>query len=149
MSDLRSIQLYLAGLFGDAPDRSLIEIRWRRGEGMGRQFFAVTRRHAAASAIAQRAASTDVYVGVLPRRRRGGGRDDLVAAASVLWADCDTAEAIAALRTFTPAPSLVIASGTDGHRHAYWLLAAPVSIDDIEQRQPRDRSCTPRRPRLC
>lgn len=137
MSDRAHIDRYLAALFGDALGGSLIEVRWRDGARMGRAFLDVAERERAASLIARRAASTDVYVGVLSRRRRGGGRDDLVDAGAVLWADCDTPEAVGRMHDFAAVPSLVVASGTGNNRHAYWLLASAVPLDVIEDANHR------------
>ena len=99
---------------------------------MRRDFYGVDELAAAASEIAHLADDTDVFFGVLPRRRHGGGRSDLVPAGRVLWADCDTVAAAVALRAFSPQPSMVIASGSRGHRHAYWLLREPAAISVIE-----------------
>jgi hypothetical protein len=133
MSEHRSIERYLAALFGYAPPRSLIEIRWRTQSGMSRLFFDVSERDGAASDIVRRSACTDVYVGVIPRHRRGGGRNHLVSEARVVWADCDTPASVTALHRFPIRPSIVMASGTADHRHAYWLLADPVGLDEVEQ----------------
>ncbi len=40
---------------------------------------------------------------------------------SVVWADCDTSTSVAALASFEPSPSMVVASGSDQHLHAYWF----------------------------
>lgn len=132
MSESKDIERYLAVIFADAPAHSLIELRWRIPVGMAHEFVGADRTSAVAEAILRRARNTDVYVGVLPRRRRGGGRADLVETGSVLWADCDSAAAVSALSQFAPQPGVLIASGSDERRHAYWLLAEPVSLDDIE-----------------
>lgn len=125
-------EAFLHALFSEAPEASYVELRWRRGGGMRRAFHHVDELAAAASEIARLAHETDVYVGVLPRRRRGGGRNDLVPVGRVLWVDCDTAVAAAALRTFSPPPSIVIASGSRAHRHAYWLLQEAAAVGMIE-----------------
>jgi len=78
-----------------------------------------------------------VFVGVLARRRHGGRRRDVVERASVLWVDCDTAEAVASLEAFRPAASMVVASGGPRRRHAYWLLAESVAVEAIEQANRR------------
>ena len=75
---------------------------------------------------------TDVYVGCAPRRRRHGGRD-AVEQASVLWADCDGEDAVAAVRDFDPAPPVLITSGTGSNCHAYWPLMSPLVRDEVER----------------
>jgi hypothetical protein len=79
---------------------------------------------------------TDVYVGCAPRTRRHGGRD-AVERAFVLWADCDGEDAVAALRDFEPAPSIVVASGTGSNRHAYWPLIESLARDEVERANRR------------
>jgi hypothetical protein len=128
---------FLDALYGDAPASALIEMRWRAGAGMRRRFFGVGARCYVAGAICDLATTTDVYVGVLPRRRPGGGRADLAPVGHVLWADCDTAAATAALQSFEPEPSVVVASGSPDHCHSYWLLSEPVSIADVEEANRR------------
>jgi len=54
-----------------------------------------------------------------------------------LWADCDTPQATAALEAFAPSPSLIVASGSPGHRHAYWLLRRPLELADVERANGR------------
>jgi hypothetical protein len=133
----RSSERYLTALYADAPQGSLIEVRYRVAAGMRRAFYDAAGLDLVAAVICERAPHTDVYLGVVPRSRRGGGRDDLVDHARVLWADCDTPESVAALGNFSPAPSIVVASGTGDNRHAYWLLAAPVAIDTVERANRR------------
>jgi hypothetical protein len=123
---------YLTVLFADAPRDTFIELRFRTESGMGRAFYAVDDVHAVSSMIANLAEHTDVYVGVLPRRRQASTCDDLVPTGSVLWVDCDNPASAATLRDFSPAPSLVVASGTNANRHAYWMLHLSISLDAIE-----------------
>jgi hypothetical protein len=49
----------------------------------------------------------------------------------VLWADCDTAESIAALQAFRPAPAILVRSGSGENRHAYWTLTGPVDAEAV------------------
>ena len=123
--DPRRVVVYLTALVG--RERSgLLEMRWRHGDGMRRRFYrAADELPAAAAAIIQHGARTDVYVGCAPRSRRAGGLD-AIARAWVLWVDCDSTEAVVALARFTPPPSIIVRSGTGEHRHAYWTLTAPV-----------------------
>lgn len=128
---------YLAALYADAPQDSLVELRYRVTTGMRHSFHPVDDLDAVAAEIGQRAPQTDVYVGVLPRHRCGGGRDDVVCGAAVLWADCDDTTAVSALRRFSPPPSIVVRSGTGTNRHAYWLLAEKHSLHVIEDANRR------------
>ena len=132
---------YLAALFGDAGHDTFVELRFRTHSGMGRAFYAADRLSSAAEFISQLASTTDVYVGVLPRRRQASHRDDVIAEASVLWADCDSPESVAALNGLAASPSLVIASGTADNRHAYWRLRRPVPVDVIERANRSLASC--------
>ncbi len=125
---LRPLVGYLAALVGREPN-GLLEVRWRHNAGMHRRVFRVRDEFAAAAAeIVKLGARTDVYVGCAPRRRRPGGLDAL-ARVWVLWVDCDTPAAVAALQQFSPAPAIIVKSGTAEHRHAYWTLQGPLSTD--------------------
>ena len=124
---------FLRALYAGAPRSAFIEVRYRRGLGMGQSFIAADRLCDVADAIATRSAYTDCHLGVIPRRRRGGGRADLVARASVLWADCDTSDSIAALIAFSPPPSITVRSGTADHLHCYWLLSHAADLEAIER----------------
>jgi hypothetical protein len=126
-----AVAAYLAALYGGAPRGSLVELRYRTAGGMGRSFHPAGDREVIAAEILARAPATDVYLGVLPRRRRGRG--DLVPEAAVLWADCDTPEALAALSGHWPGPSIVVASGSADNAHAYWLLSRPEPLAAIEE----------------
>lgn len=77
------------------------------------------------------AETADVYVGVAPRSREEGNRS-AVKSAHVIWADIDHADASKMLEEFPLAPSLVVASGSPGHRHAYWALTEPVTGETAE-----------------
>jgi hypothetical protein len=119
---------YLNALVGREPG-GLLEVRWRHEDGMRRGVYrAADELPAAVRAILELGASTDVYVGCAPRAERAGGVD-AVARAWVLWADCDTAESIAALQAFRPAPAIVVRSGSGENRHAYWTLTGPIDAE--------------------
>ncbi len=123
---------FLATLFADAPCDSFIEVRIRERFGMHCEYLPSDDIAHVDATVARYSRRTDVYVGVVPRLRRRGTRADLVPSAAVIWADCDSHASVEALATFAPAPSIVVASGTDEHRHAYWLLNAPDGLDFIE-----------------
>ncbi|MDQ1582454.1 MAG: RepB DNA-primase from phage plasmid [Microbacteriaceae bacterium] len=133
----RTVRRYLAALYGDAPAASLIELRYRVGDGMRQSFHRADALDAVTREIDRRGRAADVYVGVLPRLHRAGGRDDLVPEGAVLWVDCDDPGAVAAMGRFSPAPSLLLTSGTRDNRHAYWLLSEPCSLDEIENANRR------------
>lgn len=140
---------YLAALFADAPPATFAEIRYRAGDYMSRVFHDAANLGAAARTIENLGhRQTDVYIGVLPRLRRGGTRNDVVRCARILWADCDTPAATAALDSFRPTPSIQIATSA-GKSHAYWLLRDALSLDALETSNRRiaaalhaDQQCT-------
>jgi CHC2 zinc finger/RepB DNA-primase from phage plasmid len=127
-AEQRRVLTYLAALAG--RDRSgLLEVRWRHRAGMRRRVYrAGDELAAAAAAILELGARTDIYVGCAPRAGRPGGLD-AIARAWVLWVDCDTQQAVDALQAFRPAPAIVVRSGTSEHRHAYWTLTEPLDAD--------------------
>lgn len=122
---------YLHALFGREHPGAWIEVRYRYRASMRHAFFAPTAVHAAARTIVRLGISTDVYVGVAARRRRHGAKHAITTVAT-LWADLDTPDARRALQRLPVAPSIVVASGTDGHVHAYWPLTTAVAIADAE-----------------
>jgi hypothetical protein len=135
--DRAAIRGFLGGLFDGALAGTFVELRFRSGRGMGQYFREVGQLPRVEARIAQLARTTDVFVGVVPRRRRGGGRADLVEEAAVAWADCDGAEAVEALRRFHPRPSMLVASGGGCNRHAYWFLREPVEVNALERANRR------------
>lgn len=122
-------RLYLAMLAGS--DRTgYLEGRWRKpqGGGMGQTFIRTDRLGQLAEMATAMRSRTDFYVGCAPRTHRHGGAE-AVAFVYALWSDLDGPEAVAALEGFTPAPTLVIASGTGENLHAYWQLNRPLPAD--------------------
>ncbi len=132
-----AVRGFLDALYRSAPPASLVEVRFRVASGMRHCFHRAALLDRVAEAILSLASRTDVYVGVVPRRRCGGGRADLVERASVVWVDCDTGDSVDALREFRPVPAMVVASGSDPNRHAYWFLREPVALEVIEQTNRR------------
>lgn len=117
------LSAFLQAIFDRAPRRALIELRWPVGEEMHRSFYDIQHLEAIQARAPQLAAHHDVYFGVLPRWRKSGHRRDLAGSPRVLWADCDGDAAAQALGEFSPAPSLVLHSGSAENRHAFWLLS--------------------------
>lgn len=129
-----ALLLIIAGRDTDA----LIEVRCRHpGDGWitAREWF-----HPADEAckwfIERNAKTLDVYVGVAPRVRREGGRA-AIRHSWLLYVDCDTAESAERARRFSPAPTLVVRSGTGDNVHAYWALSHPISPGWFERANRR------------
>ncbi len=122
--------LYLAMLAGN--DRTgFLEARWRKPEGgMGQCFHRTPKLRSLAEFIIDLGKRTDVYVGCGPRTHRKGG-GNAVPRLFVLFVDCDSPEAIAALEQFEPRPTVIVHSGRG--RHAYWQLSAPLGAEDIRR----------------
>ncbi len=128
---------YLALLAGERADSRLIEIRFALADGrMGRTFISARAIGRAAELIAHLAGRRDVYTGVALRCRRAGGRD-AITDPHLVFIETDTLEGLERLRHFAYPPSMVIASGTPGHLHAYWSLASPISVDELERANRR------------
>jgi hypothetical protein len=128
---------YLDLLCGGEPAGALVEVRHRRTDrgGMGLGFFRwPEERGGAVEMIGRLGRSADTYIGVAPRRRRHGGRA-AIERVHVLWVDCDGPESIAALGRFSPAPSMIVRSGSG--RHAYWSLWPPVAPAEAERANRR------------
>lgn len=127
---------YLDVLAELAPPGTLLDVRYRAGGCRLARFFIGMRARKRARLITSIGQRTDVYVGCAPRVRRSGGRAD-VAATALLWVDCDTPESSLALRSFVPAPAMIVASGTGENAHGYWPLIEPLSIKQVEQSNRR------------
>jgi hypothetical protein len=133
--DRQQLERYLTVLGGREPSGGLLELRFRRGPDrpMRQRFYPAERPRRLAETALWLSQTNDVYVGALPRRRRAGGKAALERA-WVLWADCDTPAASDALERFEPSPAVVVASGGDGARHAYWPLERPIDPLEAEGR---------------
>jgi len=135
VNDRDQLALYLGALWGTEPAGAWGEVRYKRERGgMGQMFLPVAERQASFDAILRLGRQTDVYVGVLPRTERRGGKD-AIERGHVLYVDADTPESITALESFTPRPSMIVASGSG--RHAYWSLWPPAGIEAIERANRR------------
>ncbi len=137
---LGAAELYLGLLTADAPPNTLLDVRYRTQHHKFAQFFLAAHDPRAARTITRIGSRTDIYVGCAPRTRRRGRRQD-IAPTPLLWADCDTQEATTALAAFQPAPSMIVASGSDNgeHRnaHAYWQLTHALTPDQLERANRR------------
>ena len=133
----RQLERYLRTLAGAKLGARRLAIRFgvRRGE-MGRVFLAAHSAAGATRFIRRLASRTDVYVGVALRSRRSGGRD-AIEASHLAFVEIDSPDAQHALARFAHAATMVIASGTPGHLHAYWALRAPVSVPVLERANRR------------
>jgi len=124
--------LFLAMIGGGDRD-GFFEVRWPRSAGSwGQLFHPVTRPRSLVETILNLGRNTDAYVGAAPRTHRHGGTEAIGAVYS-LWADCDGPDAVAGLDAFTPAPSVVILSGSGDNRHAYWQLDRPLTPSDAKR----------------
>ena len=132
MADRGDLERYLRLLAGTVPGERLLEIRYRRSVGMGQRFVPATDIAQTAALIRQLARRTDTYVGVLLRDRRAGGRD-AVSRSHLVFAELDSVASEELLTRSPRPPSAVIASGTPGHLHAYWLLGEDVSAERAQE----------------
>jgi hypothetical protein len=89
-------------------------------------FVPVRELKTAVAAVERLTGHHDVFAGAAPRTRQSG-RADAVERVWCLWVDCDSPEAVERLRAFRPFPNVVIRSGTEGHLHAWWQLAKPLT----------------------
>lgn len=121
-----ALHLQLAALAGQ-PAASWLEIRWKRPDAAMLQEFWPARAHKAIGervrALAERG---DVYVGAAPRVRKQGTKD-AVHRGWILWIDLDEPDAIDLLEAFTPAPSIVLLTGSPGHALAIWPLRTALA----------------------
>jgi hypothetical protein len=132
----RELRRFLSLLARGAPFGTLLDVRWRlpRGEGMAQEFHPLG-ASTSVERLLRLSERADVYVGAAPRTRRAGGRDAL-GACRLLWADCDSEAAVAALAD-VPAPTMLVASGSAGHNHAYWSVGPALSPAEVEEANRR------------
>jgi hypothetical protein len=120
-----ALRLQLAMIAGNDPPTSRLELRWRNARGkMARQFFGLRELDRATSAILNVSQIGDTFIGAAPRVRDGGTARDVEHSWTV-WADLDDAEALERVNEFTPAPSIIITTGSGGG-HAWWQLNRPL-----------------------
>lgn len=150
-----SLTAHLDALTGPLPDGHGLVLSGRSGRGIGRawdQLVTAANVDAAATRLAELAATTDVYVSCTAtdettfakiRGRSSGARGGTAEACSVvaLWCDIDVAgpghaaanlppdlDAARKVVADLPAPSMVVATG--GGLHCWWILDRPVLVDD-------------------
>ena len=71
----------------------------------------------------------NVYFGVAARASKGEGCKGNLLYSAALWVDIDAPNADQRLASSgLPAPSVLVATGTAGHRQAYWLLEEPYDL---------------------
>ena len=121
-----ALLLQLAAIAGNEPESSFIEIRCLRPDGApGPREFVPVRDVRRAVEIVLALQDVNTYASACPRVREGGTAAD-VERGWCLWTDCDTPEAVEALRRFRPLPSIVVRT-SPGRLQALWPLRSPVA----------------------
>jgi CHC2 zinc finger/RepB DNA-primase from phage plasmid len=126
-----AVRKLAAAIAGGEPGGGLIEMRWSCKGGMDRRFFPCRDTQRIAHAAVHQGQVTDTYLSVAPRRYESG-KAEAVDRVWTLVADCDSPEAVRALRQFRPLPSIVIRTGSVSDAsapncHAYWPLGRPLA----------------------
>ena len=130
-----AIWAYLEVLARDASRGELLELRYRLPRGrMAKRFFPAESPAGLVEAVARLGLRADAYVGCALRQSAVVGH---AFAARVVWADCDTVEAVERLAVFEPEPTMVVRSGARGGRHAYWAVDEPMRADAVEAANAR------------
>lgn len=109
-----------------------LDVRWReasRRSGISRVFIPATATRCAIPEILTLGERTDVFIGVALHDRKAGNQAS-VSRSHLAWADIDHPAAQEILDRFPHPPTMTIASGSAGRRHAYWLLKRPVTIQE-------------------
>lgn len=121
-----ALHLQLAAIAGNEPTSSYLEVRCLRPDGQPgpREFLGVRELRRAVNLVLG-LRDVNAYVGACPRVRESGTARDVERCWTV-WADCDSAEAVEALRRFDPLPSIV-AWTSPGRLQALWPLRRPVA----------------------
>lgn len=132
--DVEQLTAYLDMLAGAEPNTALLEIRVRHPEQrtMRRWFVEIGARRGLVTQLPLIAARADVYLGCAPRQMRSGTRE-AVNGGWVAWADVDGPGGARRLSSFTPEPTLIVASGSPGAAHAYWRLGHRVGVEELEE----------------
>jgi hypothetical protein len=133
-----AVRLLFAAIAGVEPPGGRLELRYRmRGRGgMGQCFHEAERYATLVDTARDLGRRTDVYVGAAPRRRDHGGAD-AIERVWALWADCDGQDAVEALQTFRPSPTVVVRTGSGPNVHAWWPLRAALTPEQARQANRR------------
>jgi len=122
--------IQLSAIAGYGRGRGVLELRHRTptpGSRMRRRFVDVDDVDQAVILARRLAVTDDVYIGcALRHNARGGGTRNDLAAAWVLWADCDGAQAAQRLTRFDPPAAITLASGNIRSRLAWSRSASGV-----------------------
>src|SRR5438093_12978403 len=126
-----ALRLQCAAIAGDEPRASFFELRPLDPAG-AQEFIPVHDLSVVMDRIGALRERHQVYIGAAPRTREAGTAD-AIERVWCLWADCDSPESVEHLRAFRPLPSIVVKSGTEGHRHACWSLHVSISPQSAER----------------
>jgi hypothetical protein len=122
---------------GCKPDQ-FFDVRWTIATGeMRRRFIGAQQVHCAAQLITRMGWQTDVYIGVALRKHRDYGGKSAINGSRVLYIECDHPNSQARLEGFLFAPSMIVASGSPGHLHIYWLLHQLATSSQVESANRR------------
>jgi hypothetical protein len=144
------LRLYLRVLCAASPQRSWLDVRWRKpGQSMRRRFLAADRARQAERLIASCARRGDAFVGVALRNSDVHGGRAAIGASHLAWLESDNPRSAALLDSFPHPPSMLVASGTPGHLQAYWALDRCCDVEELERLNRRlalalagDSGCT-------
>jgi hypothetical protein len=115
------------------PGGRFLEIRAiARDRPIERSFVSARQPELAAARITSAARDRDVYVGVALRTTRQAGGKQAIDGSHLAYIECDTPDATHALNDFEHPASMLIASGTPGHIHAYWQLEHRYPSEIVE-----------------
>jgi hypothetical protein len=120
-----ALRLQCVAIAGNEPPSSYFELRPLDPAGR-QEFIPVDDVPAVMDRVESLRECHQLYIGAAPRTREAGTAD-AIERVWCLWADCDSEEAVEHLRRFRPLPSIVVASGTEGHLHAWWPLRCSVT----------------------
>lgn len=136
-----ALRRYLRAIVGGEPASGLLEVRplaLAGGSADGRRWFPCHEAGllAAEGHIERLAPRLQVYVGVAPRTAREG-HVGVVERVWCLWADLDEDRHVRErLWPFSPAPAIVVRSGSGG-AHAYWPLLEPLTAAQAQRANRR------------
>ena len=122
---LVALRLQCVAIAGHEPQSSFFELRPLDPVG-GQEFIPVSDVAGVVNRVGALREHHQLYIGAAPRTREAG-KADAIERIWCLWADCDSSESVELLRAFSPLPSIVVASGSEGHLHAWWPLLDSVT----------------------